>query len=69
MTRMFPTHLLLFLVVCSYLEDGGDVGAEVEFLERLLDVLAGYRLLGVLFGDLVGLGGDESDELDAAFDQ
>ena len=29
-------------------------------------MVAGNRLLGLLLGDLVGLGGDEGDELDAA---
>ena len=62
-------YLLLLLVVLYDLEDGRDVVAKVELLERSLDVLAGNRLLRVLFGDLVGLGGDEGDELDAALDQ
>jgi len=51
------------------LEDGGHVVAKVEFLERCFDVLACNRLLRVLFGNLVGFGRDEGDELDAAFNQ
>ena len=32
-------------------------------------MLARYRFLCFLLTDFVGLGGDESDELDAAFDK
>lgn len=32
-------------------------------------MLAGYGLLRLLFGNLVGFGGYQGDELDAAFDQ
>jgi len=59
----------LLLVVLGDLEDGGHVVAKVEFLERCFDVLACNRLLRVLFGNLVGFGRDEGDELDAAFNQ
>lgn len=48
------------------LEYRGHVFAKVQLLQRCLDVLARYCLLCVLFGDLIGLGGDERDELDAA---
>ena len=67
--RHAKAYLLLLLVVVGHLENGGHVVAKVELLEGGLDVLAGYRLLGVLFGNLVGLGGDEGDELDAAFNE
>lgn len=41
--------------------------AKSEIFQRLLDVLAGNRLLGFLLANVVGLGGDERDEFDAAF--
>jgi len=60
---------LLLLIVLGDVEDGRHVVAKVELLEGGLDMLAGDRLLGVLFGDFVGFGGDEGDELDAALDE
>lgn len=51
------------------LEHSGDVVGEAELLQGLCDVVAGYGLLGLLLGDLVGLGRDEGDELDAALDE
>jgi hypothetical protein len=62
-------YLLCLLVVCSNVEDGGHVLAKVELLEGGLDVFAGDCLFGVLFGNLVGFGGNEGDELDAALDE
>lgn len=53
----------------SGLEDGGDVVGEAEGLEGLCDVVAGDGLFGLLLGDVVGLAGDEGDELDAALDE
>jgi hypothetical protein len=50
-------------------EDGWNVVAKIQFLQGSLDVFACYGLFGVFFGDLVGLGGDEGDELNAAFYQ
>ena len=43
--------------------------AEPKIRKRLFDMLARYRFLCFLLTDFVGLGGDESDELDAAFDK
>lgn len=63
------TDLLHLLVLLRGLEDGGDVVGGAELLEGLCDVVAGDCLLGLLLGDLVGLGGDEGDELDAALDE
>lgn len=62
-------HLLLLLVLRRRLDDGGDVLGEAELLQGLGDVVAGDGLLGLLLRDLVGLGRDERDELDAALDQ
>ena len=62
-------YLLLLLIILCNVEDGGHVVAKVELLESSLDMLAGYGLLGVLFGDFVGLGRDEGDELDAALNK
>ena len=56
-------------MLSSRLEDGGDVVAEAERVEGLGDVVADDGLLGLLLRDLVGLGRDEGDELDAALDQ
>lgn len=64
---MLCAYLLLLLVVLRDLENSGHVFAKVELLERCFDVLAGYCLLRVLFGNLIGFGGDECDEFDAAF--
>jgi hypothetical protein len=50
-------------------EDGWNVVAKIQFLQGSLDVFARYGLFGVFFGDLVGLGGDKGDELNAAFYQ
>lgn len=63
------SHLLLLLVLRRGLQDGRDVLGETELLQRLGDVIAGDGLLGLLLGDLVRLGRDERDELDAALDQ
>lgn len=60
-------HLLLLLVFGGGLEDGGNVVGEAERLEGLGDVVAGDGLLGLLLGNLVGLGRDKCDKLDAAF--
>ena len=56
-------HLLVLL---RRLQDGGHVITKTQLLQRLGDVVARDGLLGLLLGDLVGLGGDEGDELDAA---
>jgi hypothetical protein len=64
-----PTYLLLLLVVLRDFEDGWNVVTKIEFFQRSLDVFARYGLFGVFLGDLVGLGGDEGDELNAAFYQ
>lgn len=54
-------------MLCSCLQDGGDVVGEAQLLQRLGDVVAGDRLLGLLLRDLIRLGRDECDELDTAF--
>lgn len=64
---MEGTYLLLLLVVLRNIEYRRDVVAKVEFLQCCLDMLAGYCLLRVLFGNFVGFRGYEGDELDAAF--
>lgn len=64
---IYATYLLLFLVVLRDVEDRRHILAKVELFQRCLDVLAGYCLLCVLFGDLIGFGGNKRDELDAAF--
>jgi len=56
-----------FLVLSRRLDDGGHIIGEAKLLECFGDVVAGNRLLGLLFGDLVGFGGDEGDEFDTAF--
>jgi hypothetical protein len=63
------TYLLLLLVILRDIKDRGHVVAEAELLQRSLDVLASYCLLRVLLGNLVGFGGNECDELNAAFNQ
>ena len=63
------TYLLLLLIVLRDFEDGWNVVAKIQFLQGSLDVFARYGLFGVFFGDLVGLGGDEGDELYAAFNE
>lgn len=42
---------------------------KAQLTQGLVDVFGRDRLLGLALGDLVGLGGDEGDELDAAVDQ
>ena len=54
-------------MLSSGFEDGGDVLGEPELVEGLDDVVARDGLLGLLLRDLVRLGADEGDELDAAF--
>ena len=63
------THLLLLLVILRDIKDRWHVIAKVEFLQRCLDMLACNGLLRVLFGDFVGFGGDEGNELDTALDE
>jgi hypothetical protein len=63
------TYLLHLLVLLRGFNDSCDVVREAELLESLCDVVASNGLLGLLFGDLVGLGGDEGDEFNAALDQ
>lgn len=45
----------------------GNVITETEITKRFLDVLAGDGLLCFLLADVVGFGGNQGDELDAAF--
>lgn len=53
--RYVVTHLLHFFVLRRRLHDGRYVIGEAELLQSLGDVIAGYRLLGLLFGNLVCL--------------
>ena len=53
----------------SGLEYSRDVLAETQGVEGFADVVARDGLLGLLLRDVVGLGRDEGDELNAAFDQ
>ena len=57
---------LLFVFLCDS-KDIGNVVAETEITEGALDMFAGDGLLGFLFTDIVGFGGDQSDEFNAAF--
>lgn len=68
-TAKGDTHSLHLLVLLCRLQHGGHVVREAKLLQRLGDVVAGDGLLGLLLRDLVGLGGDEGDELDAALDE
>lgn len=63
------TYLLLLLVILRDLEYGWHVVAKVEFFECCLDMFTCDGLLRVLFGDFIRLGGNERDELDAAFNE
>ncbi|KAL1843912.1 hypothetical protein VTJ49DRAFT_6855 [Mycothermus thermophilus] len=58
-------YLLNLLVLSRRLEDGADIIREAQLFQGLDDVVAGDGLLGLLLRDLVGLGADERDELDA----
>ena len=42
---------------------------EPQLSECLVDVVGRYSLLGFFLGNLVGFGGDEGDEFDAAVDE
>ena len=61
------TRLLDLLVFCSGLQDGRHVVRKAQLLKSLCDVIAGNCLLGLFLADLVGLGRNQSDELDTAF--
>lgn len=63
------THLQLLLVLTRHIQNLLHVFLETELLQRLLDVIARYSLLRFLLGDVVGFGGYEGYEFDAAFDQ
>ena len=67
--KLRATHLLHLLVLLRRLQHGRHVITKAQLLERLGNVVAGDGLLGLLLGDLVGLGGDEGDELDVALDE
>lgn len=63
------SHLLLVLeLICNsqYLRN---VVGKPKFRECFLDVIHSYCLLCFLFGDIIGLGRDQGDELDAAFNE
>ena len=61
------TYLQLLFVFLRDSKNIGDVVAETEITQGALDMFAGNRLLGFLFADVVGFGGDEGDEFNAAF--
>jgi hypothetical protein len=63
------TNLLDFLMFRGGFQYGGDVIREAELIERLDDVVAGDRLLGLFLRDFVRLRADEGDKLNAAFDE
>ena len=53
-----------------FLGDGKNVGyviGKTQISQRSFNVLAGNGLLRFFFTDVVGLGGDQSDKLNAAF--
>ena len=56
----------MFLCYSQYI---GHVVSEAQILQRPLDMFACDGLLRFLLADIIRLGGDECDELDAAFDQ
>lgn len=59
----------MLLVFVGNLEHLLDVSMKAQVIQGLGDVFARNRLLGFLFRNFVGLGRDEGDEFDAAFDQ
>lgn len=63
------THRLCLLKLRRYFQEIRHIVAEAQLLERLGDVLARYRLLGVLFCNFVCLAADHGDEFDTAFDE
>lgn len=60
------TYLQLLSVFLCDGKNIGDVIGEPQVAQRSLDVFAGNSLLCFLFADVVRLGGNQSDELDAA---
>lgn len=48
-------YLLLLLVLRGGLQHGWHVVREAQLFQRLGDVVACYRLLGLLLGNLIGL--------------
>lgn len=67
MGRASATYLQLFFMLLRDSKDVGNVVAETEITEGALDMFAGDSLLGFLFADVVGFGGDQGDEFDTAF--
>ena len=63
------SHLLLVLKLICNSQYLGNVVSKPKFCERFLDVIHRYCLLCLFFGDIVGLGRDQGDELDAAFNE
>jgi hypothetical protein len=51
------------------LQDGGHVVGKPELVQCLDDMIARNRLFGLLLGNLIRLGTNESDELHAAFNK
>lgn len=67
--RQWQTNRLLRLVLRGNLRDVANVVRVAQLPQGRNDVLAGDGLLGLALGDLVGLGREQGDELDATFDQ
>ena len=62
-------HLQLFPVLLGYRKYVRDIVCKAKIPECFLNVFACDGLLSFLFADIVGLGRDQGDELDAAFHQ
>ena len=63
------SHLLLVLELICNSQYLGNVVGKPKFRECFLDVIHSYCLLCFLFGDIISLGRDQGDELDAAFNE
>ena len=50
-------------------QDALNIVMEPQLLQGLRHMFASNGLLGLFFGDVVGFRGDESNELNAAFDE
>jgi hypothetical protein len=67
-SKVHPHLLLVLELVCNsqYL---GNVVGKSKLCECFLNVIHRYRLLCLFFRDIVGLGRDQGDELDAALNE
>jgi len=55
-------------VLLRHGQDVGHIVSKTQIRKRLLNVFASDGLLGFLLADIVGLGGDQGDKFNAAFD-